>query len=131
MITKNDGNNIIKLYWKDIRNTVVQIEPKFAKIVDNLNPDQSFPLFLAYYPYGSADADTESSLFPRNDGSFFRVSDSDAPKEIVKHLGYSKNSTPLGMVLDKEIECFIDLKTEGITIPWYIYQPGDMFPFAR
>jgi hypothetical protein len=132
MVTENDdGNNIVKVYWKDIRDKVAEVEPKFAKIVDDLNPDTSYPLFLAYYPYGSTDADTESSLFPRNGGGFFRISDSDAPKEIVKHLGYSKNSTPLGMVLDKEIECFIDLKSEGITIPWHIYQPGSMFPFAR
>lgn len=127
----DDDNNVVKIYWDDIREKVTKVEPKFAKIVDALNPDKSYPLFLAYYPYGSTDADTESSLFPRNDGSFFRISDSDAPKEIVKYLGYSKNSTPLGMVLDKEIECFIDLKNEGITIPWHIYQPGSMFPFAR
>lgn len=127
----DNHNFIVKTHWSEIREQVAKVEPKFSEIVDNLDPDLSFPLFLAYYPYGATDADIESSLFPRSDGSFFRISDSDAPKDIVKHLGYSINSTPLGMVLEKEIECYIDLKTEGITIPWHIYQPGSMFPFAR
>jgi hypothetical protein len=99
-------NFIVKTHWSEIRDKVAKVEPKFSEIVDHLDPDQSFPLFLAYYPYGATDADIESSLFPRNDGSFFRISDSDAPKDIVKHLGYSINSTPLGMVLEKEIECY-------------------------
>ena len=35
------------------------------------------------------------------------------------------------MVLNKEIEYFIDLKTEGITIPWAVYSPGMFFSFSR
>lgn len=35
------------------------------------------------------------------------------------------------MVLEKQLELFIDLKQEGITIPWMVYTPGKIFPFAR
>lgn len=127
----DDGKNLVKLYWHDVRERVAKVEPIFAQIVNELNPDKTFPLYLAYYPYGATDADTQSSLFPKPCGGYFRISDNDAPKDIVKHLGYSVDHTPLGMVLEKELECFIDLKKENITLPWLIYKPGAIFPFSR
>lgn len=125
----NDG--MLRISWQQIRGRVHQVEPKFASIVDKLAPDDTFPLYLAFYPYGSTDADTVSSLFPDASGNYYRLTDPAAPKDVLKHLGYSKNDTPLGMVLDKELECYIDLKQEGITIPWLIYTPGKIFPFSR
>jgi hypothetical protein len=128
-VDKNQG--LIKVYWEDVHKHIAKIEPKFAKIVNELAPDKSFPLYLAYYPYGAIDADTKSSFFPSANGSYYRISDSDAPKDIVKHLGYSKDYTPLSMILEKDMECFIDLKDEKITIPWCVFTPGKIFPFAR
>ncbi len=125
------GKGLVKVFWKDIDNYIAKIEPAFAKIVNELDPDKSFPLYLAYYPYGSVDADTQSSLFPKADGGFYRLSDQDVPKDVLKHLGYSINHTPFGMVLDKQLEFFVDLKNEGITIPWAIYTPGKIFPFSK
>lgn len=132
MFTEFDaGKGLVKIYWNDIRTRIAKVEPTFAKIVDELNPDKTLPLYLAYYPYGSTDADTQSSFFPKPDGGFYRLSDACASKDVVKHLGYSINHTPFGMVLEKELEYFIDLKEEGITIPWLVYVPGKIFPFSR
>lgn len=132
MFTESDEKRgLVKMYWPQVRERVKKVEPNFAKIVDELNPSKSFPLYLAYYPYGSIDADTQSSLFPTNDGNFFRLTDSNAPKDVICNLGYSKNNTPFGMVLDKQIECYIDLKNKKRIIPWCIYTPGKMFPFTR
>lgn len=128
-IDKNKG--LVKVYWETIRKKVAKVEPTFAKIVDDLNPDKSFPLYLAYYPYGAFDADTQSTLFPDGKGGYFRLTDTNAPKDIVDHLGYSKDNTPLAMVLDKQMESFIDLKSQGITIPWLVFTPGKMFPLTR
>lgn len=126
-----DNKPLQKVFWHDVKKRIALIEPNFAEIINELSPDKSFPLYLAYYPYGASDADTNSSLFPRNDGTYFRISDPDAPKYIVSDLGYSINSTPLSMVLDKEIECYIDLKQHNTTIPWVISRPGDIFPYSR
>ena len=132
MITRNDEScGLVKVCWDDIKDRVKQVEPVFAEHVNKLSPDKSFPIYLAYYPYGSVEADTESSLFPRMDGGFYRLTDKDAPKDVVKHLGYSIDSAPLGMVLEKQLELFIDMKNEGITIPWLIYKPGMFFPFSK
>lgn len=131
MTNKNNNEGLRKVYWSEVRKCVASVEPAFARIVDELSPDKSYPLYLAYYPYGAIDADTISSLFPDGEGGYYRISDAHAPKEMVKHLGYSRDSTPLGMVLDKQIECFIDLKQEKITLPWLVYTPGKIFPFSR
>lgn len=40
-------------------------------------------------------------------------------------------NTPLSMVLEKQIECFVDLKSRGLTIPSFIYKPGKIFPVTK
>ncbi len=130
LTTIDERNGLVKCYWGDIRHRFKKVEPIFTEIVDQLSPDEAYPLYLAYYPYGATDADTISSLFPNVKGGYYRLTDPETPKDVLQHLGYSKNSTPLGLVLEKEIDCFIDLSNEQVTIPWLIYQPGDIFPLS-
>ena len=132
MFTEMDeGKGLVKTDWNAIRKRVAKVEPVFAKIVDEINPGKNFPVFLAYFPYGALEGDTQSSFLPKCGGGYYRLSDLDIPKEIGKHLGYGKDSSPLGMVLDKELEFFIDLKSENTSIPWLMYKPGKLFPFSR
>lgn len=134
MVTEVDeGKGLVKVYWENIRNRVAKVEPDFTKIVDELAPDKAFPLYLAYYPYGMLIADTKSPFIPRIKKGCYRLSNSDPelPKDISKHLSYGSDSLPLGMVLEKELEYFIDLEDEQITLPWAIYSPGSFFPFAK
>lgn len=132
MITGQDERQgLVKACWSEVRKRVAKVEPQFAKIVDDLNPDKTFPLYLAYYPYGAIDADTESTLLPDSNGGYYRLTDKDTPKDVATHLGYSANNTPFGMVLEKQIESFIDLAKNKVTIPWIIYTPGKMFPLTR
>lgn len=127
----DDRRGMVKVYWENIRDRIIKIEPTFTKIVDELNPGKSYPLFLAYYPYGTIKGDTQSTLFPNKDGSFYRITDPTAPTDIIKHLGYSKNNAPLAMLLDKNMELFVDMPKENITIPRMLYTPGSLFPFSR
>lgn len=131
MTEYDEGRGLVKTCWADIRQRVLPVEPRFTQIVDNLNPDKTFPIYLAYLPYGSLKGDTTSTFLPDNKNSFFRLNDPNAPKDIIKHLGYGMHSSPLGMVLDKELEYFIDMRQERTTIPWAIYRPGTFFSFAR
>ena len=132
MPTKIDeGRGLVKTSWAAIRKRVSKVEPTFAKIVDELDPDKNFPLYLAYYPYGALIGDTKSPFIPTMNDDTYRLSDNNVPKDIIKHLGYGKSSCPMGMVLEKELEYFIDLKDEGMTIPWVILTPGTFFPFSR
>ncbi len=132
MVTELDeGRGLVKTYWCDIRKRIAKVEPMFAELVDGLDIDKSYPLYLAYYPYGALKGDTQSTFLPSMNGTCYRLTDIDAPKDIVKHLGYSKNSAPFALLLEKNLELFIDLKEEGITIPRVLYAPGSFFPFAR
>lgn len=46
---------------------------------------------------------------------------------IMKDLGYGQNSLPLGMILDKQMEYFLDLKNQKLTMPIKVYRPGEFF----
>lgn len=132
MLTKIDERKgLVKTCWDDVRDRVKKVSPDFAKIVDNLSPDKSFPLYLAYYPYGDLKGDTISPFMPKIDGGSYRLSDPDAPKDVTNHLGYGSTSSPLGMLLEKKIEYFIELKDLKTTIPWQIISPGAIFPLGR
>src|SRR3990167_7770785 len=132
MVTEVDeGKGLVKTSWEGISRRVAKIDPIFAKIVNELLPDKTFPVYLVYFPYGSLKGDIYSPFIPKQEGGYYRLSDPNAPKDVIKHLGYGKDSSPLGMVLDKQFEYFIDLKNEGITIPNAIYSPGSFFPLSR
>jgi hypothetical protein len=132
MVTQTDeGKGLVKTYWANIRDRVAKIEPLFTKIVDELAPDKTFPLYLAYYPYGDLIGDTETLFVPKIEGGYYRLSGPNAPKDVIKHLGYGKDSAPLAMLLSKRFESFIDLKQERISIPRTIYTPGAVIPFTR
>jgi len=129
LTTSDEQNGIVKVYWKDIRERVVKIEPKFAKIVDGLNPGKDLPLYVAYYPYGMTIADPNYFYLPSMGKNAFKLTDIDVPQEIISDLGYATRSLPLGMVLEKNIELFIDMRK--ISLPWLLYNPGTLFPFAK
>ncbi len=132
MVTERDeGKGVVKTYWSELRDRVAAVEPYFAAIVDKLAPDETFPIYLAYYPYGMDIGDTETFFLPHREGKYYKLSDSDAPKDIVSHLGYGIQDSPLGMVLEKSFEQFIDFPDENVTIPWAIYKPGSFFSFRR
>lgn len=132
MITfQDEKNGLVNTTWKYVRERVAEVEPVFAKMVDNLGPDDSFPLYLCYLPYGALQGDTKSTFLPTTDGKYYRLSDANAPEDVIKHLGYGKDSSPFGMVLEKNFEFFIDLKSQGISLPWSIYAPGSFFSFSR
>ncbi len=127
-----DKQGIIKIYWKDVRNRVNKVAPILSSIIDQLNPDDTFPLYLAYYPYGATIADIDGFYLPRDKGADgFKLTDDKVPNDLIKDLGYAKDSLPMGLVLEKTIEYSVNLKDENTTMPWLIYSHGSFFPFSR
>ena len=127
----DEHKGAVKTYWSEVRERVAKIEPTFAALVDQLCPDKRFPLYLAYYPYGATIADTKTFFLPKAGGGSYQISDANTPKDVVKYLQYGQHDSPLGLVLEREFEQYIDLKAEGITIPWAIYKPGNFYSFRR
>lgn len=127
----DEDKDVVKTYWQNIRDRVKKVEPTFAAIVDELSPDNNFPLYLFNFPYGALIADTETPYLPLKDGNYIRFTDPNVPKDIQKHLGYGQYHSPFAMVLEKEFEFFIDLKDENLIVPWAMYTPGTFFSYAR
>ena len=50
---------------------------------------------------------------------------------LADELGYGKDSSPLGLVLEKNFEYCIDLPDAQLSIPWLVYAPGAFFSFSR
>ena len=124
-------NGIEKIYWSDIQAQVRQVEPEFASKVDLIAPGKDHPLYILSFPYGSLIGDDVSQFIPCGDTEFYRLSSPEAPEDIQKNLGYGKDSAPLGMVLEKSIEFFVDLPKKQLTLPVRIIRPGEFSNFTR
>ena len=127
----DDGKGLVRTYWENVRERVAKIDPILAGIIDELNPDETFPLYLAYYPYGEPITDQYSFYLPKdNGGQAFKLGDPNVKKELLADLGYAKDTLAMGMLLEKNIEWSIDIKGEETATPWLIYSPGAFFPFS-
>lgn len=123
---------IIKVTWQEIRSSLYEVEPRFTEIVDELNPDKDCCLYVLSFPYGAMIGDDISQFIPYDNGDgFYRLSSENAPADIIKNLGYGKDSAPLGMVLSKSIEFFVDLPDKELTLPIRIAGPGEFYNFSR
>ncbi|MFZ2315408.1 MAG: hypothetical protein WAW86_07105 [Gammaproteobacteria bacterium] len=126
----DDRQGVVKTDWASIRDRVASVEPKFAQLVDELSPGKDFPLYLIYLPYGVLKGDTQHSYLPDNKGGYYSLTDPAVPKELLRDIGYGVGGSPMGMVLEKQLEYFIDFKHKKVTIPWLIYSPGNFFPIS-
>src|SRR3990167_6297061 len=122
---EDNGIGVVRTQWQDVALKVQSADPQFTVLVNKLSPGTDFPVYLIYLPYGMLKGDTESSYLPLSDGKYCKLSDDYLPKEIKDDLGYGKNSSPLGMILENQIEYFIEI--EGETIPYDIAGPGRIF----
>lgn len=126
MYTQTDSRNgVVRVFWKDIHQRVEVASPEFAKLVNKLSPGNDYPLYLLYLPYGMLKGDTNSSYLPSLDGNFYKLTDPNLPSEIINDLGYGKLTSPLGMILENEIEYFIE--TDQDIFPYDIASPGYIF----
>jgi hypothetical protein len=78
----DERKGLVRTYWKDVRERVASVDAVFAKLIDELSPDKNYPLYLAYYDYGVFTGDTISAILPDSNGSYYRLSDTKAPKKL-------------------------------------------------
>lgn len=121
---------ITKLAWADIRSSIEQINDKFAGIVDSISPDDSFTIYRVDYPYGAVIADTENFYLPDSHDKPQRINSFTSNQDLLNDLSYGQSTMPMGMVLSKTLEYYIDLPKINMIIPWLIYKPGSLFPYT-
>ena len=123
--TIDENKGVVKTSWDEIRNRFQKVDPYLSKLIDDVSPNHKMPLYLIYFPYGMVKGDTSGSYLPLCDGGNVKLSDSDVGKEILNDLGYGMNSSPLGIILDKFIEYFIEFDNQ--VFPYQIHGPGTIF----
>lgn len=125
----NSDLAIQKVVWDDIKNLIQEINLEFFEIVDTINPNGSCPLYVVSFPYASLIGDHISQFVPLNNGGNIRLTDPNIPNYIKNDLGYGINNSPIGMVINKKIELFIDLPEKKMALPFMVLSPGDFFSY--
>jgi hypothetical protein len=123
--TTDEGKGVIKTNWDEIRHKFQTVDPYLFTLIDNVSPSKKMPIYLIYFPYGMVKGDTKNSYLPLSNGSHIKLSNSNISKEIFNDLGYGMNSSPLGIILDKYIEYFIEIDDQ--VFPYQIHGPGTVF----
>ena len=76
-----------ELDWKDVRQSVEQVNPALAKIVNNISPNNRYKLIKATYSFGDLIIKEGQLCLPIDD------------KKLYAQLNYS--SIPLSLLLKK------------------------------
>lgn len=121
-------NSLKQISWKDIRERISHIAPRLVGLIDALNPDDSFHLYLATYSFGQLIGDEKHLYYPIDEhGKLGTITD--LSEQIKTDLAYAGNSIPMGMVLENSTELFID--DFGLCLPVKLLLPGTFFGLLR
>ncbi|WP_419421631.1 hypothetical protein ACNVED_16785 (plasmid) [Legionella sp. D16C41] len=121
----DEKEGLVRTNWKHVRDKFNQADPHLTKLIDKVCPNDELIVYLAYFPYGMLKGDTQSSYLPLIDNQVCKLNDPKIDKKILKELGYGMNSSPLGMILDKSLEYFIEFDEQ--IFPYQIDNPGTIF----
>lgn len=124
--TKHAGME--KLFWKDVRDQVLKVNPDLTHLIDTLNPDKKFPLYLARYPYGTQMDDGQFN-YPLPDGQLVKRDNPKLSEEIKKHFEYSGLINPIALILEKTVE--FSWHFDKLSIPAFLYKPGMLIALTR
>lgn len=116
---------IKKQFWRDISAKVANLNPKLAKIINEIDPGYDFPVYIARYPYGSVIVKNGVFHIPYADGQIIPINDTKVDNCIQNDLTYRGIGLPAGMVLEHTIH-------EAVTtcqqlLPLGVVTPGSVF----
>lgn len=130
-MTTYSNLDVVCTDWQSVRSRVAKVNPEFARLVDEINPDSSYRLYVAKYLYGAQILDNGDFFLPGTDPENNRIpfmSDS-VPKQMQEDLNYNLDSNPISMVLHNKIESFVAL--EDRIVPFSVISPGNLFGMWR
>lgn len=115
-------SSIKKVYWKDVRNDVLRVQPELAAIIDNLDPGNDYPLYLAKYCYGDKIVEEGKFFVPNTNGLLVPKEKLSSFDELQNDLSYSSGYIPAGIVLQNSCEAQL-ISAERI-IPHVMFREG-------
>lgn len=121
----DEKKGVCQTNWGDVRKRFEIADPVLTGLIDNVSPSNDTPIYLIYFPYGALKGDANDSFLPLLDGGFIKLSDLNLDKRLIQDLGYGMSSSPLGIILDKYIEYFIEFDEQ--VFPYQVAGPGTIF----
>lgn len=112
-----------KVFWRDLSHYIEKINPEFHALFDPLSAINK-PFFMAEYKYGEYFGKKADVFLPNDNGELYILGSKETPNEIMRHLGYGKNSLPLAMIISKNCEWSSLDPVSGQLITKIIQKPG-------
>ena len=122
-----EENPIQELTWPEIRDEVHKVNPKFAVIVDELDPGKEYTVFKVAYPYGSEILKNGSLHLPDKYGQLVPLAHNNIDQNLKNKLSYNLSSNPVSMVLKNSLELFFAIDGHTIPFPYGMIPPGLLF----
>lgn len=119
-------NTIEKYSWDEIKHKVMAINPSFYEAIEPIKALKRPLFFIAKYDFGEHFGVNNHAYLPSPSGALLRIDDKQTEHELYCHLGYGKNSLPLGMILNKYCEWHY-FGENGRIFPDCIQGPGAIF----
>jgi hypothetical protein len=103
-MSHEQDKNLKLVYWQDIREKVKSVNPEFAQIIDQINPDKNYPLIQASYNFGDLIVKDGETFLPSEKG-LISLNSPTLAKTVSKELAYT--SIPLFLTLQNANEVYI------------------------
>ena len=100
---------IKKHSWKSLRDIFATVSPDFCKVIDEISPTENYPLYHVKYPFGAVILNKGVFQVPTSESRLMPIDHLSVSSDVKDNLGYS-GTIPLGLVIDKGIETFIQTK---------------------
>jgi len=111
--------------WDDVKEAVKKVNPEFYEITDSLKNKNRYPIYKAKYCYGDLILKSGECQIPSPKGVLEPIAETSQPVRKPEQLYYNEGGIPIGMVLNKSLEIFLQTRTK--TIPFSIMKPGYIF----
>lgn len=112
-----------QVFWEDVREEVLLLNPELAEICDEINPGKKYPLIKLHYPWGSNIIEQGKLFLPTKDKGLVSIDSPEVPEFIRKQLNYCP--IPLSLILERDNEVFVE--TNSRVIPLNHLKPGEFF----
>ncbi len=111
--------SIKSVSWKDIRAEVRTKNLEIAAIIDEIDPDDSFKLYVGTYSYGEYIVKDGVFVFPP-------IIESTSLNELKSELGYNYAANPVSLILQNTLEIFYIINQCSIPFLYGLVAPGSI-----
>lgn len=122
MSSRLQANQIKTVTWQELRGEVMRVNPELASIIDQLDPDDRFPLVVASYGFGEEIAIKGCIRIPDHRGVVTAL-DQYPDSKMVSLLNYCP--TPLVLQLSNSSEMFLEMGER--VLPLDLFCEGELY----